>query len=201
MSEHYFTENPTAASRPCFAQYTVNGQVLRFKTDAGVFSRGVVDRGSRVLFEALPQLCGDVLDLGCGYGFLGLAIARANPGCRVVMADVNRRALELAQYNARSLNLPAQIVHSDGFSSIDGAFDHIITNPPVNAGKGVYYPWFAQSCTYLKPAGAFYCVLLKKHGALSAKAHLQSIFMQVDVLEKSGGIYVLKAQGVQCPAP
>ena len=102
MNDHYYTRTPQSESRPVSCEYTFRGIPLTFLTDAGVFSRGEVDTGTRLLLEALPEeLSGDILDLGCGWGVIGIAVARKWPACHVTLADVNTRALDLSRENAR----------------------------------------------------------------------------------------------------
>ena len=101
-----------------------------------MFSRGELDPGTRLLLDALPAMTGDVLDLGCGWGAMGVAIARANPGCHVVMADVNTRALALAARNAKANGAVCETVESDGLTKLTGRrFSAVVTNPPIRAGK------------------------------------------------------------------
>ncbi|MDD3242422.1 MAG: methyltransferase [Eubacteriales bacterium] len=193
MSEHYFTADPTSESRPADAQWVYGDLHMTFLTDAGVFSRGEIDRGSEVLLKALPPLCGRVLDLGCGYGFLGLALKKLYPEASFTLCDINRRALSLARQNAARAQVSVDIVESDGFSGVSGLYDHIVTNPPVKAGKALYYGWFDQARQYLTPGGTLTLVLLKKHGAPSAKTYLETLYPRVEVLEKSGGVHVIRA--------
>lgn len=193
MSEHYFTSQPTSESRPVPAVWKQGDTQLTFITDAGVFSRGEIDRGSMVLLRALAPLTGRVLDLGCGYGFLGLAIKYLNPACQVALCDINQRAVELSRRNAAALGLNADIFPSDGLAVVTGSFDHIITNPPVKAGKALYYGWFADARQYLAPGGDLTLVLQRKHGAPSALSYLRTLYPKVEVLDKSGGFHVLRA--------
>ena len=94
MNDHYYTRVPQSESRPVGCEYSYRGVALSFQTDAGVFSKGEVDTGTRLLLEALPEeMSGEILDLGCGWGIIGISIARKWPGTRVTMADVNTRAL------------------------------------------------------------------------------------------------------------
>ena len=194
MGEHYFTRVPTSESREAAASWETGGRTVEFLTDSGVFSRGHVDFGSRVLVENLPALTGRVLDLGCGYGFLGLAAKLLHPGIgELVLCDVNTRALGLARRNAERLGLPATILESDGFAAVEGRFDAILTNPPVRAGKAVYYPWFTESARRLNPGGVLWVVLQKKQGAPSAQRHLEGLFDEVAIVERSAGYHILKA--------
>ena len=102
MNDHYYTRVPQSESRPVGCVYSYRGLDLSFQTDAGVFSKGEVDTGTRLLLEALPEkMDGDILDLGCGWGVIGISIAKNWPETRVTMADVNTRALDLSRENAK----------------------------------------------------------------------------------------------------
>lgn len=194
MGEQYFTKDPTSASRVATAVWEYQGREIEFLTDSGVFSRGHVDYGSRLLAESLPPLSGRVLDLGCGYGFLGVAMKLLNPAIDVVMCDVNRRALDLARQNAGKHGVQAEILESDGYSAVEGTFDAIVTNPPVRAGKDVYYPWFDGAPARLNPGGALYVVLQRKQGAPSAQRHLETLFAQVEIIARGAGFHIIQAR-------
>ena len=195
MSEHYYTENPTSESRPVEAAFSYRGQDLRLVTDSGVFSRGELDAGTRILLNALPQsLGGNILDLGCGWGPVGICVAKTNPDCHITFSDINLRALDLAKQNAQKYGVQGTFVHSDGFTSIEGSFDAIITNPPIRAGKQTIYQMFADSAAHLVPGGALFLVIRKQQGAPSAQKYLATVFSQVDVMDKSGGYWVFRCQ-------
>jgi len=194
MSEHYFTAQPTSQSKPVGVDWTWGEMQFHFITDAGVFSRGEIDRGSEVLLKALPKPTGRILDLGCGYGFLGIALKKRYPACSLTLCDINQRALELSRQNAAAAHTQLEVIESDGFAALQGEiFDHIVTNPPVKAGKALYYGWFEQARQHLAPNGTLTLVLLKKHGAPSAKTYLETLYPRVEVLEKSGGVHVIRA--------
>ena len=196
MAEQYYAADPSCASRPVACALSYRGQALRFMTDAGVFSKGEVDQGTRLLLDSLPGLAGDVLDLGCGWGAIGVSVGKANPGCRVVMADVNRRALALAGDNAHANGVAAECLESDGMAALmDRRFDAVITNPPIRAGKQVIYRMFRDAADCLAPGGALYLVIRKQQGAESCVRYLKTIYSAVDALKKSGGFWVLKASG------
>ena len=195
MNDHYYTRVPQSESRPVDCEYSYRGIVLSFRTDAGVFSKGEVDTGTRLLLEALPeQLGGDILDLGCGWGVIGISIARKWPGTGVTMADVNTRALDLSRENAKRNRAEVTCVESDGMAALEGqAFDAVVTNPPIRAGKQVIYRMFADAAKALKPGGSLYLVIRKQQGAESCMKYLQTIYASVEKLDKSGGFWVLKA--------
>ena len=197
MNDHYYTRDPQSASRPAECEFTYRGIRLTFRTDAGVFSRGEVDTGTQVLLEALPEeMHGEILDLGCGWGVIGISIARKWPETRVTMADVNTRALELSRENAKRNRAEVICAESDGMAAFQGkAFDAVVTNPPIRAGKQVIYRMFADAAEALKPDGALYLVIRKQQGAESCIRYLQTIYASVEKLDRSGGFWVLKASG------
>ena len=192
MNDHYFSASPTSEHRYAEAEYVYRGETLRFLTDAGVFSRGEVDFGTDVLLRALPEeMAGRVLDLGCGWGAVGASVGKKYPACRIVMSDVNERALALAAKNAAANGVQAETAQSDGLEQVEGPFDYILTNPPIRAGKQVIYRLFAESAQKLSPEGALYIVIRKQQGAESAVKYLKTIFQQVDTVDKSGGFWVI----------
>ena len=194
-AEHYYTENPQSESRPVPATFTYRGREITLMTDAGVFSRGELDTGTRILLEALPStISGRVLDLGCGWGPVGVCVALQNADCAVTFADINQRALQLSRQNAQKYGITADFVQSDGFAAILGDFDTIITNPPIRAGKQTIYQMFADSAAHLRPGGALYIVIRKQQGAPSALKYLETVFNQVSVIDKSGGYWVICCQ-------
>ncbi|MBE5783685.1 MAG: class I SAM-dependent methyltransferase [Clostridiales bacterium] len=196
MNDHYYTSSPTSEHRYAPCDYEYRGCPLHFTTDAGVFSRGEVDFGTDVLLNALPDsLYGRVLDLGCGWGAVGVSVGKRWPGCTVVMGDVNERALSLASQNARKNGVTAQTVQSDGLTNIPGEFDFVITNPPIRAGKQVIYGMFRDCAGKLKENGEMYLVIRKQQGAESAIKYLKTIFDEVDTIEKSGGFWVIRCKG------
>ncbi|AEE95650.1 class I SAM-dependent methyltransferase [Mahella australiensis] len=194
MAEHYYSENPTSGHDIKRIRFDFKGCTLEFITDAGVFSRGKIDTGSSVLLNALPdRLSGRVLDMGCGYGAIGISIAKAYQDVEVVMVDINSRAVELAQGNIKlnSIN-NATVYQSDGFAQVEGLFDIIVSNPPIRAGKRVVYAIFEQCAIYLKSGGEFYVVIQKKQGAESAMAKLAEIYGNCEKVARDGGYWVLR---------
>ena len=193
MPDHYYTENPTSAHDERRVELLALGNALTFITDAGVFSRDGLDRGTEVLLEALPELSGRVLDLGCGWGAVGVALGKRWPGLDIVMTDINSRAVELARRNLAENGVKATVVQGDGFAAVEGTFDAIVTNPPIRAGKAVIYGLFAQARDYLKPGGALYIVIRKQQGAPSALKYLKEIYAAAEVIDRGSGFHVIRA--------
>ena len=196
MNGHYYTASPQSGHKYLSCDYEYRGCSLRFVTDAGVFSRGEVDFGTNALLRALPEeISGRVLDVGCGWGAVGVTVGKRWPGAEIVMSDVNERALELARRNAEANGVRASVIESDGLSRVEGSFDCILTNPPIRAGKQVIYGIFAACAERLRENGEMYLVIRKQQGAESAKRYLKTIFAQVDTVEKSGGFWVIRCRG------
>ncbi len=195
MADHYYTAQPASAHEERSFRTELLGQDLTFRTDAGVFSKGGVDAGTKLLIEALPPLAGRVLDLGCGWGPVGTALGRRDPALRIVMTDINERAAGLARENLRLNGVKnAEVVTGDGYAAVTGTFSAIITNPPIRAGKQTIYGLFADARDYLEPGGCLYIVIRKQQGAPSALKYLQGIYKEVEIIERGGGYWVIRAE-------
>jgi 16S rRNA (guanine1207-N2)-methyltransferase len=191
---HYYTQNPDTPHDIGTIDYEVNNIKLQLTTDSGVFSKNKVDYGSNLLIDSLPSATGNILDLGCGYGVIGISLALLNPSSFVTMVDINERAVDLAGKNIKLNNVTnARVTQSDGFSNVMDKFDMIVSNPPIRTGKKVIYPLFENSIRYLNPGGALYIVIQKKQGAKSAFSKLEEIYGNCDVINKSGGYWIIRS--------
>lgn len=191
MSEQYFSKKTSAASDEREHVFMFEGQSFRFLTDRGVFSKTRLDYGTEVLIQSmLKRVQGTLLDLGCGYGPVGVILGKLT-GRAVVMSDVNERAVDLARRNAERNRVKATVIASDGFSGLEQTFDTILLNPPIRAGKEVIYRLFADAREHLSPAGQFAIVIQKKQGADSARKELERLFGNCETIERSAGFHVL----------
>ncbi|WP_042453936.1 class I SAM-dependent methyltransferase [Neobacillus dielmonensis] len=197
MSEHYYSRTQNVESNPKYWNFTLRNQVFRFKTDNGVFSKREVDFGSRLLIEAfhMPDIEGPVLDVGCGYGPIGLSIAKEHPERTVHMVDINERAIELAKENAEKNGIRnVKIFESDRLENVtELGFSAILTNPPIRAGKKTVHDIFEQSYHHLAPTGELWVVIQKKQGAPSTLEKLKDLFSHVETVDKSKGYFIIKA--------
>lgn len=200
MAEHYYSKDPKVKSEPKERIATLRGKTLEFTTDAGVFSKGDVDFGSRLLVETfvMPEVEGDVLDIGCGYGPIGLTVAVSYPDRKVHLVDVNERALALCARNAERNGITNVTIYpSDALSAVEaGGFSAILTNPPIRAGKETVFSFYDGSFDRLGAGGQLWVVIQKKQGAPSSIKHLQELFGNVEVVAKKKGYYILKATKV-----
>ena len=193
MNDHYYTVNPTSEHDVRRVSVEVLGHELKFDTDAGVFSRDGLDTGTQVLLEALPPLSGRILDLGCGWGPVGVALKKSWPETEIVMTDVNQRAVDLSRRNLKLNGVEAEVFQGDGFENVPGSFDCVITNPPIRAGKQAIYGMFAEACNRLNPGGALYIVIRKQQGAPSALKYLKEVFGEAEVVDRGAGFWVIRA--------
>lgn len=199
--EHYYSRSPQARHDPGQVTLKVGNLSLTLHTDAGVFSKERIDRGTRLLIEALvrgsiplPER-GAFLDLGCGYGPLGLAMAVLRPEADVYMVDVNERAVGLARDNARQHGLDqVQVVQGEGLAPFPGqSFHVIVTNPPLRTGKENVYAMLREAYAALLPEGILAAVIRTQQGAKSMERFLQELAPRVEEVEKGGGFRVYVA--------
>ncbi len=195
-NDHYYTAEPSSEHRPGEVRFCYGGRELVFATDSGVFSRRELDRGTEVLLAALPEsVAGPVLDMGCGYGTIGVAVGARWPGLAVTMADVNRRACDLARENARRNGVRAEVLESDGYMALTGRrFATILQNPPIRAGKQTVYRILDEAKTRLAPGGRLFLVIRKEQGAPSAQTHLQGVYSRVELLARKKGYWILACE-------
>ncbi|QYR22168.1 class I SAM-dependent methyltransferase [Paenibacillus sp. sptzw28] len=196
MSDHYFTRTPDVKHNRQIHETTLRGFKLRFMTDAGVFSKSGIDFGSRILIESLElKVDARVLDVGCGYGPIGISAAKLALNGHVTMIDINERAVQLAQENAKLNNVSnITVVQSDLYDQVDGQkFDAIITNPPIRAGKAIVHRIFEEGVKLLEPGGSMWVVIQKKQGAPSAEAKLEEVYGQVAEVTKDKGYRIFHA--------
>lgn len=195
MAEHYFTEMPSSKRSIKEITVDIKGFSFRFETDRGVFSRGKLDRGTRLLIEAMDfDGAKKILDLGCGYGAVGIVAAKVCPESEVFMVDVNSRACELAVRNTQ-LNsvMNAKVLLGYGFEPVRGTkFDLILCNPPIRAGKAVVFSLITEAGEFLNPGGRLLVVARTKQGSKSILRHMGEVFERVEEIEKGGGYRVME---------
>ena len=193
MTKMYFAENPAAKHDIHELKVELLGQQMTFLTDAGVFSKKMIDYGSRVLLSALEFNKKEMLlDVGCGYGTLGLTLAKAQE-LEVTLVDINQRALDLARKNADANQVSADIFQSNVYEQVTGQFHHIISNPPIRAGKQVVHEVISGSYDHLLADGDLTIVIQKKQGAPSAKTKMEEVFGNCETLKKDKGYYILRS--------
>jgi 16S rRNA (guanine1207-N2)-methyltransferase len=198
--QHYFSREPVAHSQRREVRATLRGETYRFATDRGVFSFEGIDAGTRLLIETM-EFAPDarVLDLGCGYGAIGIVAARLAPQGFVILTDVNARAVQLAQENVRRHQIRnAAVVQADGLTPFHHeVFDVVACNPPLRAGNVVVYRLIDEARERLKAQGQLRLVAQTKQGAKSLLRRVTEIFGRAEVCAIKGGYRVIRAVRVK----
>ncbi len=195
--EHYFSERPKTTSKTKRIHAVLRGQHLVFETDRSVFAKDYIDMGTKRLIEKakVPEE-GTVLDWGCGYGAIGIALAAAYPRLQVWMVDINERAVTLARRNLKLNRIKnAVVLKSDSFAALpnDLRFDAILTNPPIHAGKQVLVQLIEGAYQWLKEGGSFWFVARTKHGAKTLQRIAEEVFGNAQCVDIHGGYRVITA--------
>lgn len=194
--EHYFTNNENLRSELRTIKYEVKGVPFSFLSDNGVFSKDEIDYGSIVLVNSILKNTNNdnlnILDVGCGYGFIGISLSKLLHS-HVDMVDVNNRCLHLATQNIKNNKVDAFAFYSDALDSVDKKYDLIVTNPPIRAGKKVVNKILFDAMKHLLPGSSLWFVIRKNQGAKSAIKDLESQGYTVEILAKDKGFYIMKA--------
>ena len=188
---HYFENDNNLVSEIKPFNISINGTSFTFNTDNGVFSKGELDFGTSLLIKNVLKLnvSGDILDLGCGYGAIGIILAKLT-NSKISMSDVNKRAIHLTKMNAKKNNVSVRVIESDGYENIDESFDYVISNPPIRVGKKILYKLLLDTKNHLKENGKLIIVIRKEQGALSLIKDMGSVY-KVEVLDKDKGFYII----------
>lgn len=195
-TQHYFTPEPQAASRPQEITIAARGLTLTLQTDRGIFSPRALDRGTKLLLETLHLAPGShVLDWGAGYGALGLMAASLCPRCRLTLVEINERAAGLAAENAAALSLSnAEVITGAAPEALGGRdFDAIISNPPIRAGKPAVMAVIEYAAAHLRPGGELWLVIPTNKGAKTYMAAMKGLFPRTETKKISGGYRILWA--------
>jgi 16S rRNA G1207 methylase RsmC len=192
---HYYSEKQTSILKLSKIKSELRCGQFEFYTGSGVFSIGKVDKGSEILINnAVVKDGWKVLDMGCGYGAVGIVMAKCYPKCKVVMTDVNKRAVKLARMNAKLNNVDVEIKQGNLYEGVDEKFDAIIVNPPQKAGKDICFLIIEKAKKYLKKDGLLQVVARHQKGGKPLQAKMEEVFGNVkDLVKKSGyRVYISK---------
>lgn len=195
MANQYFENNEKLESEIREISYYFRGTKISFYADNGVFSKGGIDFGSNLLLKTISlDGCKRILDVGCGYGTIGVTLAKTNPEVVVTMVDVNLRAIGLCKRAIEKNGLTnAEVFESNIYENVKGVFDAVVSNPPIRAGKSVVHGIILGAYEHLNDGGSMWCVIQKKQGAESAKKVLKTLYQSVEVVEKDKGYEIIKA--------
>ena len=197
--KQYFQENNDLTADEIQIRLTRFGHGFTFFSRRGLFSYDKVDANSLILVGNMPPIEGKLLDLGCGFGAVGIMLAKINRSVSLTGCDINGIALEMAKKNAAFNGIDAKYLYSNCFDGVNGLFDAIALNPPIHAGKEVMHRMFSEAKEHLTPNGAYYIVIQKKHGAESSLRFLRGIYGYCEPVYRKKGVYVIKA-AFACPS-
>ena len=193
---HYFVNDENLVSQVRELIYKYASFSFTFFSDNGVFSKKSIDYGSKLLLETYLKddtSSKKVLDVGCGYGFIGTVISIVN-GSYVDMVDVNKRAVHLTKRNIKKYNnFKGSVFLSDAYSDVKDTYDVIITNPPIRVGKEKLLSILTGAFDHLKDNGVLYFVIRKDQGALSIKKILEKDRI-VETINKDKGYFIYKVK-------
>ncbi len=195
MSQHYYSENPESEIKEKQFTDTLCDKTLSFTSVSGVFSfESRIDKASSNLIKNFKPTGTKILDVGCGYGAIGLFLKSLHPDQHLTMIDINSRAIDYARINAKANNLKVEIIKSYLFEELQNyLFDDIVSNPPIAAGKALNSSLIEQAYNHLNTGGALWLVAFHNKGGETLKKIMSSIFGNVSDVDKSGGIRVYKS--------
>ena len=190
----YFDNDNNLKSEIVKHKINICGFSFIFNTDNGVFSKNKLDYGTRFLLETLykENIGKKVLDVGCGYGPIGIFISKVF-NSYVDMIDVNKRAVHLTDINIKNNDVTCCAFYSNCYENVKDKYNTIITNPPIRAGKKIIYEIVMGANNYLEDDGSLYIVIRKDQGAKSMISDLEKIY-NVSVLAKSKGFFIIKCE-------
>lgn len=195
MAQHHYFLNVDHKDSDYFkfTDYFLNVPYT-FNSCSDIFSKDTIDYGSSVLLKTVLdnfELAGDVLDVGCGYGLIGVILKKYYPQINCDLIDINQTAVLLSKQNAELNNVELNVFESNLYQNVNKKYNHIVTNPPIKAGKENLFKVVSGGFEVLKPEGTITLVIKKKHGMESLKNHMESIFGNVEILKRDSGYYIL----------
>ena len=195
MVDHYFSAKPRSSLAKKDIRVEINRDGLHsfsLQSASGLFSKDKLDSATRLLIEKCDLSGQKILDLGCGYGVVGIAIKKIFPEKEVWMSDVNERAVEIAQANVKLQKIEATVVKSDLFESLE-KFDCILSNPPYAAGRELCFMLIQESHNHLSKGGTLQLVARHNKGGKALGEEMKRVFGNMETLAKRGGFRVYKS--------
>lgn len=194
MQEHYYTEKPKSKLVLFKISAILRNKRFEFFSATGLFSQKKVDLGTELLINDCEiKNNWDVLDLGCGYGAVGISMKKLFPTINIFMTDINQRAVKISKKNAELNNVNVEIMHGNLFEAFENKkFNTILINPPQTAGKDICFRMIELSKDFLKEDGLLQLVARHNKGGSSFENKMQQVFNNVTTISKKSGyrIYV-----------
>ncbi len=198
MTDHYYSENQQSPLILKQIQVTVNKSTFAIYTAPGIFSKSELDKGTKLLIESAQiQKSASILDLGCGYGIVGLELLKNNTNLHCTFTDINNRALLLTQKNLELHKIKKEnykIIHSNLYENLkEKQFDVILSNPPQSAGKDICIAIIQQAINHLKTNGSLQLVARPNKGGKTLAKEMKEIFSNLEIINRSSGFVVYKS--------
>ncbi|MFA6754983.1 MAG: methyltransferase [Bacilli bacterium] len=192
---HYFIEDPSIKNHEFHIKYRINDVDFDLLSNNGVFSKSSIDKGTYFFLQELVKLplSNKVLDLGCGYGVVGLTLKVLFPKLDMTMVDINPSCLNLVRLNVTKYGIEAKIIESNSYSNLLDHYDYVLLNPPISCGKEIIYNMYRETYVHLNDNGHFLIVIRKDKGALSHKKYLETLFNKVSILNKDKGYLIIES--------
>lgn len=195
--QHYFIDKQH--SKEDYFKYTenFNGKTYTMQSVDSVFSKDGFDEGTKVLLSTVIknyELNGDVLDVGCGVGVIGVVLKNEYPGANIDMIDINKTAVELSKANCKSNHADDNnVFYSNLYDNVDKKYNFIVTNPPIKVGKEILFGVVSGATEHLVDGGEIILVIRKSHGQESMKKHMEKVFGNADILKRDKGYYIMRS--------
>ena len=192
MSQYFDNDNNIKSERKIIT-FNIFDKDFKCYTDNGVFAKDKFDYGTRLLLESIKfnKSNAKVLDLGCGYGVVGIVLKTMYPDFIIDMVDINKRSVKLSKDNIKLNKLDCNVFVSDIYDNIDTKYDYIITNPPIRAGKYFVRRFLFDSYKYLNDDGEIWFVMRKNHGVKSIIDEIDERF-KYEIVDKDKGFYIVR---------
>lgn len=202
IMEHYFSNTPKVLSKPKLINFNIFGKNFKFHSDNGVFSKNKIDIGTSILLKTIlndilvKEDKINILDIGCGYGIVGIVMKKFFKNSYITFSDINKRALDLSKKNIKENKIENdyELIESDLYTNIENKYNIIISNPPIRAGKKIVFDIYKGAYEKLLNNGLFYCVIMTKHGAKSTLKELETIFNEVSCINLEAGYRIYRAK-------
>ena len=189
--EHYFSKKPESIPKSNLISYLLGAKEFKFHTSSSVFSKNKVDNGTSLLIKEGKILDKSrILDLGCGYGPVGVVMSKIHPDSEVVMSDVNDRALSLSRRNLKLNGCKAEVISSNLYEKLSGKFDVILSNPPQHAGKKVCFEIIIRAPDYLNTGGNLQLVVRHQRGGKDLAKKMEGVFGNVFTIGRKSGYHI-----------
>ena len=190
MSEHYYTEKPLSKEEIVKIKIHLKNDSFNLFSAKGLFSKDELDSATKLLIEKAEITGKNILDLGCGYGVVGIALLRDNPELNVTFSDVNERAIKITRKNLDLHKLKGIVVKSNLFENIVESFDSILSNPPYAAGREICFKLIEDSHKHLNKGGTLQIVARHNKGGKVLKEKILEVFGNVEDVAKQSGFRI-----------